>query len=150
MTNRNLSAEPPSRLSQKAGNRAEPVENRIAREVVDAALRVHTGLGPGLLESAYEAALAYELRSRGVSVMCQLPVNVHYRGVILGEGFRVDLAVDDIVLVELKSVEHLQRVHKKQLLTYLRLSGRRLGLLLNFGAPLMKDGIARVVNGLPN
>lgn len=123
-------------------------ENEVARAVVDAAFRVHSTLGPGLLESVYEAALAHELRSKGLSVARQRPVRVVYDGVEFDEGFRADLVVAETVIVELKSVESVAPVHKKQLLTYLRLSGRRLGLLINFGAPYIKNGITRVVNGL--
>lgn len=123
-------------------------ENEIAREVVDAAYRVHVALGPGLLESVYEATLAYELRKRGLAVLRQVSIPVVYEEVRLDEGFRADLIVEEKLIVELKSLEELARVHKKQLLTYLRLSNRRLGLLINFGEELIKDGISRVVNRL--
>lgn len=122
-------------------------ENDIAREIVDAAFKVHTALGPGLLESVYEAVLTYELEKRGLRVVRQLPLPVVYETVKLDEGFRADLVVEDMVIVELKSVETLAPVHKKQLLTYLRLSGCKLGLLINFGAALIKDGIERIING---
>lgn len=124
-------------------------ENEIAHEVVNAVYRVHTRLGPGLLESVYETVLAYELRTRGVSVERQLPIAIRYDEIVFDEGFRADLMVERQVIVELKSVEQLAPVHKKQLLTYLRLADKRLGLLINFGAPLIKDGIVRIVNGLP-
>lgn len=123
-------------------------ENEVAREVVDAALRVHRELGPGLLESVYEAALAHELSLRGRDVRRQAAVSIKYRGVPLDEAFRADLIVDDLVIVELKSVEAVSPVHKKQLLTYLRLADKRLGLLLNFGCELMKQGMTRVANNL--
>ncbi len=123
-------------------------ENQIAREVVDASIQVHRTLGPGLLESVYEAALTIELSQRGLEVVRQYPITVEYRGVALGEGYRADMLVRGKVLLELKSVERVQPVHKKQLLTYLRLSDRKLGLLLNFGEALMKNGITRIVNGL--
>jgi GxxExxY protein len=123
-------------------------ENEIARAIVDAAYKVHSTLGPGLLESVYEAALAYELEQRGLAVAKQVPVPVAYGEVRLGEGFRADLIVEDKVIVELKAVEEVLPVHKKQLLTYLRLADKRLGLLINFGALLIKDGITRVVNRL--
>lgn len=123
-------------------------ENEIAADVVDAAFRVHTTLGPGLLESVYEAALAHELRRRGRGVKRQEPIAIVYDGIELGEGFRADLLVEDKVIVELKSVEKVAPVHKKQTLTYIRLADKRLGLLINFGAPLIKDGITRIVNGL--
>lgn len=123
-------------------------ENEIAKEVVDAAFKVHTSLGPGLLESVYEAILARELSSRGLTVSRQLPIPIHYDGLTFEEGFRADLIVDDLVIVELKSVEQLAPLHKKQLLTYLRLADKRLGLLINFGAPVIKEGIVRVANGM--
>ncbi len=125
-------------------------ENEIAREIVDAAYKIHTTLGPGLLESVYQAVLAYELRKRGLEVGCQQPVLVVYEGVQLEVGFRADLIVAGKVIIELKSIEELAPVHKKQLLTYLRLTGLRLGLLVNFNVALIKDGITRVVNGLPD
>lgn len=123
-------------------------ENEIARQVVDAAYKAHTALGPGLLESAYEAVLAYELEKRGLRVARQQPVPLVYGTVQLEIGYRADLIVEDRVIVELKSVEQLAAVHKKQLLTYLRLVDRRLGLLINFGAELIRDGLVRVVKGL--
>ena len=129
-------------------------ENEVARELVDAALRVHRELGPGMLESVYEAALAHELSLRGRDVRRQVAVSIKYRGVTLDEAFRADLIVDalvivdDLVIVELKSVEAVSPVHKKQLLTYLRLADKRLGLLLNFGCELMKQGITRIANNL--
>lgn len=123
-------------------------ENQIAEIVVDACFKVHNVLGPGLLESVYETVLSYELQQRGLHVSCQHAMPVVYEGIILNEGFRADLIVENKVIVELKSVEAVAPVHKKQLLTYLRLSGKRLGLLVNFGSNLVKDGITRVVNGL--
>ena len=123
-------------------------ENDIAKEIVDAAFKVHTALGPGLLESVYEAVLAQELRKRSLKVERQAPIPVVYEEVRLEEGFRADLVVQDKVLVELKSVEKVAPVHKKQVLTYLRLANMKLGLLINFGEALIKDGITRVVNGL--
>ena len=123
-------------------------ENEIARQVVDAAYKVHTKLGPGLLETAYEAALAYELKKRQLKVRRQVPVPIIYEEVALDEGYRADLVVEDKVIIELKSVEALAPVHKKQVLTYIRLADKRLGLLINFGEALIKDGIKRVVNGL--
>ena len=123
-------------------------ENELSRVVVDGALTVHRALGPGLLESVYELALAHELAQRGPSVERQVPIPIAYQGVVLGEGFRADLIVEGKVLLELKSVEHLTALHRKQIQTYLRLTGLKLGLLLNFGAALMKDGIVRCVNAL--
>jgi GxxExxY protein len=123
-------------------------ENDLAKIVVDAAYKVHTTLGPGLLESVYETVLAHELTSRGLRVQRQMPISIEYDGLRFDEAFRADLLVNDLLIVELKSIEATQPVHKKQLLTYLRLSHRKLGLLINFGAPLIKDGITRIVNGL--
>jgi len=123
-------------------------ENEIASQIVDAAYQIHTSLGPGLLESVYEALMAHELNRRGLLFVRQQPVPVVYDGIRLETGFRADLIVEDRVVVEIKSVDVLAPVHKKQLLTYLRLTGKRLGLLINFDTVLIKDGIARVVNGL--
>jgi GxxExxY protein len=123
-------------------------ENDIAREIVDAAYKIHTGLGPGLLESVYETVLAYELAKRGLGVTRQAAIPVIYEKISFDEGFRADLVVEGKVIVELKSVERVSPVNKKQLLTYLRLSDNRLGLLINFGEALIKDGITRVVNRL--
>jgi GxxExxY protein len=124
-------------------------ENEVAKIIVDCAYKVHTTLGPGLLESVYEAALAYELGKRGLNVERQKPLPVVYENVRLEEGFRADFVVSNLVIVELKSVEEVAPVHKKQLLTYLRLADKRLGLLINFGAAKIKNGISRIVNGLP-
>jgi len=122
-------------------------ENEIATAVVDAAFKIHTILGPGLFESVYEAALEYELQKRGLRVEHQIGLPVRYEEVRLELGFRVDLIVDWKVIVEIKSVEALAPVHKKQLLTYLRLTDLRLGLLINFNVELIKHGIQRVING---
>ncbi len=123
-------------------------ENEIAKIVVDAAYHIHRRLGPGLLESVYEVILAYALSSRGLNAERQVPVPIVFDGMKFDEGFRPDLIVEDKVIVELKSVEKIAPVHKKQLLTYLRLADKRLGLLINFGASLIKDGIFRVANRL--
>ena len=123
-------------------------ENALAKKIVNAAYRVHTKLGPGLLESVYESVLAYELTRQGMTPKRQVPIPIHYDGLTFEEGFRADIFVDDKIIVELKSLENIQRVHKKQLLTYLRLADKRLGLLINFGASLIKDGISRIVNNL--
>lgn len=123
-------------------------ENEIAKIIVDAAFQIHKRLGPGLLESVYEVVLAHELKKRGVRVKRQVPVAIVYDDIKFDEGFRADLIIEDKVIVELKSVENIVPVHKKQLLTYLRLSDKRLGLLINFGSELIRDGISRVVNGL--
>jgi len=124
-------------------------ENELARDIVDAAFHIHRDIGPGLLESVYEIILAHELEKRGLRIVRQQPVPIIYDGIRFDEGFRADLIVGEKVIVELKSVEQVAPVHRKQLLTYLRLSNRRLGLLINFGAAMFKDGIHRVVNGLP-
>ena len=124
-------------------------ENEISGDIVDAAYKVHTTLGPGLLESVYEAVLAHELMSRGHLVERQVAIGFGYDDLELDIGFRADLVVDDLVIIELESVEHLLPVHKKELLTYIRLANKRLGLLLNFGANRIKEGISRLVNDLP-
>ena len=124
-------------------------ENTLAKEVLDAAFVIHTRLGPGLLESVYEAVLAYELTRRRIEVRRQVPIPLRYGELTFDEAFRADLLVGELVIVELKSIEALNRVHAKQLLTQLRLSNKRLGLLLNFGAPHLKDGIERIANHLP-
>ena len=124
-------------------------ENEIAKIVVDAAYHIHTRLGPGLLESVYLRILEYELTKRGLRVAKEVPVCFRYDEVEFDEGFRADLIVEEKVILELNSVETTAPVHKKQLLTYLKLTGLKLGLLINFGAPLIKEGIFRLVNGLP-
>ena len=124
-------------------------ENEISRIVVDAAVQLHRDLGPGLLESVYETALSYLLIKRGLSCVRQMPIPISYDGLQFDEGFRADIVVNDLVILELKSVEKIAPVHRKQIQTYLRLADKRLGLLLNFGAPLMRDGIVRAVNNLP-
>lgn len=109
-------------------------------------MRVHTALGPGLLESAYEACLAYELRKQGLSVETQVPLPVIYEGVRIDVGYRIDLIVAEVVIVELKSVGAIAPIHKAQLLSYLKLSGRKVGLLLNFNVVHLRDGLIRMVN----
>jgi GxxExxY protein len=123
-------------------------ENDIATKIVDACYAVHTNLGPGLLESVYESILAFELEKRGLKTTRQQSISIVYEGVQFDEGFRADLVVEDKVIIELKSVEKVAPVHKKQLLTYLRLTDRKLGLLVNFGENLIKDGISRIANGI--
>jgi len=123
-------------------------ENAIAKQIVDAAFRIHNALGPGLLESAYDAVLAFELTRRGLRVVRQQAIPVVWKDIRMDIGFRADLMVEEKVIVEVKSVEMLSAVHKKQLLTYLRLTDKRLGLLINFQVALIKDGITRIVNGL--
>ncbi len=123
-------------------------ENEISKEIVDAAFKIHTKLGAGLLESVYEAVMAYELQKRGLRFERQKPILVVYEGIHLGEGFRADFIVENMVIIELKSVEVIAPVHKKQLLTYLRLTNKHLGLLINFNTDLIKNGITRLVNNL--
>ncbi len=122
--------------------------NEVSGSVVDAAMKVHTVLGPGLLESAYEACLAYELRKRGRKVFSQVGLPVIYEDVKLDVGYRIDLLVDECVIVELKAVEKVLPLHEAQLLSYLKLSGKKLGLLINFNVPRLKQGIKRMVNNL--
>ena len=125
-------------------------ENAIAHEVVDVAYRIHKDLGPGLLESVYEIILASQLAKRGIAVVRQQAIPLIYDGVEFDVGFRADLIVGRSVVVEVKAVSCLAPVHKKQLLTYLKLTKLRLGILINFDEGLIKDGICRVVNGLPD
>lgn len=122
-------------------------KEEVATIVVDCAFKLHQDLGPGLLESVYEVVLAKLLQERGLTVERQKPVPIHYAGCTFEEGFRADLIVDGLVLVELKSVENLAAVHAKQVLTYLRLMKLPLGLLINFGAASFKDGCQRILNG---
>jgi GxxExxY protein len=123
-------------------------ENRISREVVDAALKLHKHFGPGIYESVYEPVLVYELKKRNLATRQQTPVPVIYEGITFEIGFKTDIVVNNLVILELKSLERLEPVHFKQLLTYLRLTGLRLGLLINFGENLLKNGIHRIVNDL--
>jgi GxxExxY protein len=122
--------------------------NVLSGQVIDAAYFIHTRLGPGLLESVYEVLLARELEKRGLHVARQVPVPIEFDGVRFEEGFRADLILENALVIEVKSVENLAPVHGKQVLTYLRLLNFRLGLLLNFGAPLIKAGIKRIANDL--
>ena len=122
-------------------------ENEIGTIVVDYAVQLHKDLGPGLYESVYETLLSHLLRGRGLDVERQAPIPIVYDGISFEEGFRADIVVNDKVILELKSVEKVNNAHKKQVLTYLRLSNKKLGYLLNFGTELMKDGIFRTVNG---
>lgn len=123
-------------------------ENDIGTIIVESAIGVHRELGPGLLEMVYEVALAYELSERGLDVQRQVPISIRYKSIAFAEGFRADLIVQGKVLVELKSLDQVKAVHRKQVQTYLRVTGLKLGYLLNFGQELMKDGITRCVNGL--
>lgn len=122
-------------------------ENTIAKDVVDSAFKIHSTLGPGLLESVYEILLAHELRSRGFEVERQRPIPLIYNGLRFEEGFRADLWINGRVIVEIKSIDELAPVHSKQVLTYLRLTNLKLGLLINFGAPYIREGIERIING---
>ena len=127
------------------GETTSPEIERVAHEIVDAAFKIHSKLGPGLLESAYQAFMVYELRKRGLRVDEEVPLPVTYEEVRLDLGYRIDLIVNDCVLVELKSVEKLHPIHEAQLLTYLKLTGKRVGLLINFNTRLIRDGIKRMV-----
>ena len=139
-------------LPQRAGRFAEGAEvnreelSRITGAVVDAGMKVHSVLGPGLLESTYEACLAHELRNRGFTVRTQVPLAVSYEGLELDLGYRVDVLVDEEVVVELKAVSKLLPIHEAQLLSYLKLNNFRVGLLINFHAVHLRDGIKRMVN----
>ncbi|MBK8120567.1 MAG: GxxExxY protein [Sulfuritalea sp.] len=123
-------------------------EDKLSGEVIGAAIEVHRYLGPGLLESAYELALEHELRLRGLAVERQKAVVLKYKTIELGDGFRLDLLVDDRLLVEVKAIDCILSIHEAQLLTYLRLSGKHLGLLINFNVPVLKTGIKRIANEL--
>lgn len=121
--------------------------NHLSSLIIKAAIKVHKELGPGLLESVYQSCMTIELRKMGINVQSEVPVEIYYDGQkINNEGFRIDLLVNDTVVVELKSVSQVQDVHKKQLLTYLRLAKKPLGLLINFNEVLLKNGITRVIN----
>lgn len=135
-------------MARYGRQKRELTENEIAKIVVDAAFKIHTRYGPGLLESAYQAMLEHELEKRGLDVLCEQPIRLLYDGKDLGIGYRADMIVNDKVIIELKSVENTIPIYKKQLLTYLRVADKRLGLLINFGSRLIKDGISRVANGL--
>jgi GxxExxY protein len=124
--------------------------NRITESIIGAAIEVHRALGPGLLESAYEACLAFELAQRGLQVEQQKPLPVLYREVKLDCGYRLDLLVEEAVIVEVKAVDRLMPIHQAQLLSYLKLSGCKVGLLINFNVKVLKDGIRRVVNNFPD
>jgi GxxExxY protein len=123
-------------------------ENEIAKIIVDCCYHIHKGLGPGLLETVYEIILFHELRKRGLRVERQVPIAINWEGIKFQEAFRADLIVEEKVIIELKSVEKLSPIHGKQILTYLRLTDLHLGLLVNFGAELIKTGIKRIANEL--
>jgi GxxExxY protein len=123
-------------------------ENQISKIIVDCRYKIHKTLGPGLLESVYLEVLTYELRKRGLTCEKEVGIPIQYEDITLELGFRADLIVQDLVIIELKAAEKVLPVHKKQLMTYLKLTGKKLGLLINFNSNLIKDGIERVVNGL--
>lgn len=124
------------------------IENEIATKVIGTSIELHKKLGPGLLESAYERAMAFDLRENGLKVERQVPMPFIYKSVNLETGYKLDLLVEDLVIIEIKSVDALAPVHYAQLLTYLKLSNLKLGLLINFNTKLLKEGIHRVVNNL--
>jgi GxxExxY protein len=121
------------------------IEKDLTEVIIAAAIEVHRALGPGLLESAYRQCLCHELKLRGVSFRYEVPLPVHYKGTLLDCGYRIDILVEETVVLELKSIDKLLPIHEAQLLTYLRLSGKRIGLLINFNVALLKDGIIRRV-----
>ncbi len=122
--------------------------NQISGRVIEAAMKVHSALGPGLLESAYEACFLHELRKRGLQVVSQETLPLHYDGLTIDAGYRIDLMVEDSVIVELKAVEKVLPIHEAQLLSYLKLSNKKVGLLINFNVVHLKNGIKRIANGL--
>jgi len=122
-------------------------ENEIGKIIVDCAVRLHMELGPGLLETVYEILLVHLLQEAGLKVERQLPIPIQFRGIQFDEGFRADVVVENKVILELKSLERVSKAHKKQVLTYLKLTGNKLGYLLNFGEGMMRDGISRILNG---
>ena len=123
-------------------------EDKLSKEIIGAAIEVHRYLGPGLLESAYEECLCRELAIRAITFERQKPLAVSYKGVKLDCGYRLDVVVGGLVILELKAVDQVELIHEAQLLTYLKLSDLKLGILINFNVPLLKDGIKRIVNGL--
>lgn len=128
-------------------NHGEMTENEIGKIIVDCAVRLHMELGPGLFESVYEVLLVHMLQEAGLKVERQVPIPIQFRGIQFDEGFRADIVVEDKVILELKSIESVSKTHKKQVLTYLKLTDKKLGYLLNFGEGMMKDGISRIMNG---
>lgn len=123
-------------------------ENELSKIVIDTCLKIHKELGPGLFESVYEAILAFELGKCGLKIERQIPIPVIWKGMIVENAFKADIVVENKLLLELKSTEKISNVYKKQVLTYLKISGLKLGLLINFGQELLRNGITRVVNGL--
>lgn len=147
MTNFVRAVSGPKQLDHQGhqGHQEPPVSlDHSARVVIDAGLKVHKALGPGLLESVYEHCLAYELVSRGLSVRRQVPMPISYEGVLLDTGYRLDLLVNEQVIIEIKAVDALSPLHEAQVLTYLKLSKLRLALLINFNVPLFKQGVKRL------
>ncbi len=130
------------------GNLSVAEINKLTEKVIGAAIEVHKALGPGLLESTYEECLCREFSLRGISFVRQKELPIQYKGVKLDCGYRIDLLVEDVLVLELKSCDAIQPIHQAQLLTYLRLSGKRAGLIINFNVPVLKDGIKRIVNRL--
>lgn len=122
--------------------------NEVTEKIIGLAIKVHINLGPGILESVYEKCLSYELKEAGFSTEIQKPIQINYNGIIFEEAFRADIIVNDLIILELKSVKTIEDVHTKQLLTYLRLTNKNLGLLINFNESLLKNGIKRVINGI--
>ena len=133
---------------RRQGRKERMTENELAKIVVDLCLRIHKILGPGLLESVYEEVLVYELKKLGLNVLRQVGIAVDYDGIKMDLGFRADILLEDKIIIELKSIEAVHPVHKKQLLTYLKLEKKKLGLLVNFNVELIKDGITRIANGV--
>ena len=121
-------------------------KNDLTYEIINCAYEVHSFLGPGLLESVYQRALVHELRLRGFNVISEIPIDIEYKGINIGDHLRLDILVDEEVVIELKSVENILPVHKKQLLTYLKLLDLHVGLLINFNVSLLREGITRIVN----
>ena len=124
--------------------------NKLSKEAIGAALEVHSVLGPGLLETTYELSLQHELQLRGYEVQRQIPLPIEYKGLVVPEAYRIDLLLENQLVIELKAVETLQPIHSAQLLTYLKMSGKHLGLLINFHSARLTDGIKRLVHNFPS
>gem|GEM_PF-164234 len=134
---------------RKAAKDAKKMDiEEIGKQIIDAAIKVHRALGAGLLESAYQTCLAFELRKRGLTVECEVPQPVNYEGLEIDAGYRLDMLIEDVIIIENKAVEQILPIHEAQLLTYLKLSDRRLGYLINWNVPLIKNGVRRMVNNL--
>jgi len=130
----------------KSGERKEDLINRVTDKIIGCAIEVHRGLGPGLLESAYEECLCFEFSQKGLSFTRQVSLPVTYKGVKLDCGYRMDIVVEDLVIIEVKAVEKLIPIHDAQLLSYLKMHNKKVGLLLNFHVPVLKKGLKRIVN----